>query len=44
MNRKLFSGSMDGFGNAPSAVVEEDGEEQGEAVPISAVNVGGRRC
>lgn len=39
MNRKFFSVIMGGFGNAPAAVVGDDGEEQGEAVPISADEV-----
>jgi len=39
MNRKFFSVIMGGFGTAPTAAVGDDGEVQGEAVPISAEEV-----
>lgn len=39
MNRKFLSVIMGGFGNAPASVAGDDGEEQGEAVPISADEV-----
>ncbi len=39
MNRQFLSVIMGGFGAAPTAAVGDDGEEQGEAIPISADEV-----